>query len=116
MSIGLKFLAPIAAALLIAAPAGAQFTGPGQGAVTTVAQAHEARDDTPFDITGRIVERLREDYFTFQDETGTIVAEIENRRFQGQQVTPETTVRIIGEVERSLRGRELDVDRLEILQ
>jgi uncharacterized protein (TIGR00156 family) len=108
--------AALAASVLLAIPAAAQFVGPGQGTVTTVAEAHGARDDTPFDLTGTIVERLRDEYYTFQDETGTITAEIEDRRFRGIQITPETRVRITGEVERSIRGRELDVDRLEIVQ
>jgi uncharacterized protein (TIGR00156 family) len=111
-----RALFPIVAALILAAPAVAQFSGPGQGSVTTVAEALEARDDTPFDITGNIVEQIRDDYFIFEDATGTMVAEIERRQFRNQPVTPETTVRITGEVDRSLRGRELDVDRLEIVE
>jgi uncharacterized protein (TIGR00156 family) len=112
-----RLLAPALAALVLSAPAVAQFSGPGgQGTVTTVAEAHTARDDTPFDVTGNIIEQIREDYYTFQDATGTIVAEIERRQFRNQPVTPETTVRLIGEVDRTLRGRELDVDRLEVVQ
>jgi uncharacterized protein (TIGR00156 family) len=103
-------------AIALAVPAAAQFSGPGQATVTTVAEAHNARDDAPFDLTGNIIERLRDDYYTFQDETGTITAEIESFRFRGTTVTPETKVRITGEVERSLRGRELEVRRLEAVE
>lgn len=115
MTLTTRFLASGLIALALAVPAAAQFSGPGQGTVTTVADAHAARDDTPFDLTGNIVERLRDEYYTFQDETGTITAEIESIRFRGNPVTPETTIRITGEVERSLRGRELEVRRLEIV-
>lgn len=114
-----RMIAAAALALLpfmLAVPAGAQFTGPGRETVTTVAEAHNARDDAPFDLTGNITERLRDEYFTFQDETGSIVAEIERVRFRGREVTPETTVRITGEVDRNLRGRELEVRRLEIVE
>jgi uncharacterized protein (TIGR00156 family) len=103
-------------AVALALPAAAQFSGPGQATVASVAEAHSARDDAPFDLTGNIVERLGDEYYTFQDETGTITAEIESIRFRGTTVTPETKVRITGEVDRSLRGRELEVRRIEVVE
>jgi uncharacterized protein (TIGR00156 family) len=115
MTMHKRLLACGLSVLAFSVPAAGQFTGPGQGAVTTVADAHNARDDVPFDLTGNIIERLNDEYYTFRDATGTITAEIESNRFQGVQVAPETQVRIKGEIDRPLRGRELDVDRLEIV-
>jgi uncharacterized protein (TIGR00156 family) len=102
--------------LALAAPAAAQFSGPGRAMVITVAEAQSARDDAPFDLTGNIIERLGDEYYLFQDSTGSITAEIDSIRFRGTAVTPQTKVRITGEVDRSLRGRELEVARLEVVQ
>jgi uncharacterized protein (TIGR00156 family) len=102
--------------LAFAVPAAAQFSGPGQAMVTTVAEAQSARDDAPFELTGNISERLGDEYYLFEDSTGSITAEIDSIRFRGIAVTPETRVRITGEVDRSLRGRELEVGRLEVVQ
>lgn len=106
-------------ALMMALPAAAQFIGPsatGRGAsVNTVAQAAEARSDTRVVLEGHIIAHQFEDYFTFKDATGTMTVEIDRRTFRGQEVTPDTKVRLEGEVERSVRGRYVDVKRLEVI-
>lgn len=111
--------AALVAMTMAALPVQAQFVGPGStsrgGTATTVAEAAEARSDTRVVLEGHIIEHQRSDYFTFQDQTGTMTAEIERHKFRGQQVTPETKVRLHGEVEREVRGRYIDVDRLEII-
>ncbi|MDM0076322.1 NirD/YgiW/YdeI family stress tolerance protein [Variovorax sp. J2P1-59] len=98
-------------------PVHAQFEGPSAAArATTVAQAtSSARVGSNVTLTGNIVESLREDYFTFKDATGSIRVEISPKDFRGQRVTPTTTVRITGEVERGFAGRYIDVDLLEVL-
>ena len=105
-------------ALGAALPAAAQFSGPSSGrtaGVTTVAAAAQARDDTDVVLTGHIVDHQFGDYYTFRDPTGTITVEISQRDFRGQRVTPETTVRLTGEMEVDRRGRSIDVDVLEVL-
>lgn len=106
-------------AAMAAGPVQAQFLGPsvsGRGAgVTTVAEASQVRKDTRVVLEGTIVEHQRSDYFTFEDPTGRITVEIDNHVFRGQQVTPETRVRLRGEVDRNSRGRYIDVDWLEVL-
>lgn len=100
---------------LMAGPAAAQFRGPSEASVTTVAQAADARHDTDVVLEGHIIAHQREKYYTFRDETGTMTVEIDRRDFRGQEVTPETRVRLYGEVDRSVRGRYIDVDRLELV-
>lgn len=116
-------IATLAVALmagLAAAPASAQFVGPGSGGrggnVTTVAEAADARIDTRAVLEGHIVDHQRRDYFTFRDETGTMTAEIERILFLGRKVTPETRVRLHGEIGRSFSDRRyIEVRRLEVL-
>lgn len=108
----------VVAALLVAAPAVAQFTGPttnNRAQASTVAQVANARPGSYVILTGNVIAREREDYFTFRDATGTIRVEIEDDVFAGRKVGPETNVRITGEVETSFRGRYIDADSLEIL-
>ena len=95
------------------------FQGPtGQANVTTVAQARKAFDDTPVTLTGNIVERVagHDDDYLFRDATGQIVVDIDHELFQGRTVTPQTRVRISGEVDWDLlRPTTIDVKWLEIL-
>jgi uncharacterized protein (TIGR00156 family) len=104
------------AALLTAGSALAQFTGPSaSGQEMTVAAASEARPGTYVTLTGSIVAHLREDYFLFRDPTGEVRVEVADEVWRGRPVSPETRVRLLGEVDRSLAGgvyvwiRSLDI-------
>jgi len=102
---------------LLPATAVAQFTGPSaRGQTTTVAQARTARVDTYVTVTGNIVSHLRGDYFTFRDGTGEIRVEIEPEVWRNRQVAPDTTVRLLAEVDRNAAGTVyLWVESLEIV-
>lgn len=102
-------------AALAGTPAVAQFVGPSSTTVTTVAEAAQARWDTPAVLTGNIIGHQREDYYIFKDHTGTMTAEIERRVFRGKTIGPDTNVRLTGEVDRGIRGRYIDVHRLDVL-
>lgn len=112
----LSFLAaPLLAAPLMALAAGG-YTGPGAVVQpSTVAAALEAADDTPVVLQGRITQRLKGDLYEFQDSTGSIKVEIDDEDWPPQTVDHNVKVKITGEVERSLVGREIDVDLLEVL-
>ena len=104
-----------AALFLASAPALAQFKGPGAPEVTTVAEAKQAPDDSNVVLTGRITAKVRGDNYTFNDSTGEIEVDIDDKLWQGREVTPDTTIRITGEVDRESWGVEIDVDSLEIV-
>jgi uncharacterized protein (TIGR00156 family) len=102
--------------LAAAAPAAAQFTGPGvEGSPMTVAQAQDARVGSYVTLEGSIRARLREEYYQFADATGEIRVEIPDATFAGQQVTPDTRVRLVGEVDRGFGGRYIWVTSLTVL-
>ncbi len=95
----------LAALLLLAWPAAAQFVGPTpDGNAMSVAEAREQRVDTYVLVTGSIVAHLRENYYTFRDDTGDIRVEIQDRVWAGRPVTPDNTVQILGEVDRNRAG------------
>ena len=122
----------VSAALFSALPAQAQqaptiretygqggFQGPmAQAQVSTVAEARKARDDTSVTLTGHIVQRLPhdDDNYLFRDDTGEIVVDIDHPVFRGQNVTPQTRVRISGEVDQEfMEATTIDGEFLEVL-
>jgi len=94
------------------------YTGPGAAStVTTVAAALKAANDTPAVLTGYITQRLRKKHYEFKDDSGTIQVEIDNDEWPAQPISETTQVRLYGEVEhKKWGGREIDVDRVEIVQ
>lgn len=109
-----KILVGFFLSALLVTSASAQFAGP--SAVTTVEQTQTMRLGRDVTLEGFVVERLREDYYTFRDDTGEIRAEIERRLWRNRRVTSKTPVRLTGEIERDVRGRYISVDRLQILE
>ena len=99
---------PLLACLLLAmyAPlAQAQFTGPtARGAEMRVADAAVARVDTYVTLVGTIRSHLRGDYYVFGDASGEIRVEIESEVWNGRQIGPAQTVRLLGEVDRNAAG------------
>ena len=102
--------------MLVGAPAQAQFTGPSvTGRDTTAAGVAHARAGSYVTLTGHIVTHLRDEYYTFRDASGEVRVEIDDDLWRGRKVGPETRVRVMGEVERSIKGRYVDVKTLDIL-
>lgn len=97
-------------------PGAGGFQGPSAQPVTTVAAARKAWDDTHVTLVGHIVQRLGKDDYLFRDATGEIVVDIDYHVFHGQTVTPQTKVRISGEVDSEIMERTtIDVYMLEVL-
>lgn len=95
------------------------FEGPGaHAAVNSVEAALAAPDDTPCDLTGRIVEKLpwRRDRYLFEDKSGQIVVKIKRRVFGDFTVTPDLLVQITGKIDADGRyPNEVDVEYLGII-
>jgi len=101
---------------LLAVAAMAQFTGPSAaGPAATVADVQNARIGSYVTLDGHIINHQRSDYFTFRDDTGEIRVEIAPNVWQGRRVGPEDRVRLLGEVDRSFRGRYVWIKTLEVL-
>ena len=93
----------------------AQFKGPGVSeSITTVADAKNAYDDTYVELTGHIVNKVKDETYMFRDDSGDIMIEIDDEDFRGQEVTPETTVTIKGEVDKGWGDVEIEVDMVKI--
>lgn len=96
------------------------FEGPGDpGPITSVAKAKTARDDSKVVLVGHIVGRAGGDldHYLFRDPTGEIVVDIDDKLFMGRTVTPQTRIRIYGEVDREIFEKiDIDVKRFEIVE
>ena len=122
----MRYVMAVLLALSLSIPAFAGFEGPGtaQGGfdgpglqrVTQAAQVRQARDDAPCTLDGFIVERIGKEKYTFEDASGRVTVEIDDRVFGGARVTPRTRVRLVGEVEdEDFAPNKVDVRYLEVL-
>ena len=117
--------------ILTAGAASADFSGPNAPAATatnerggfisgaetivTVKQVGEMRDDVPVIVRGKIIQRMGDEKYLFEDGTGSITIEIDDDDWRGQTVSPNDTVKLYGEVDRGLFSTEIDIDYVEKL-
>lgn len=131
----MRYLVAALLALTLASPAFAAFDGPGttqpntaavagfkgpQGdMLNTVKAVSEAPDDVYCTVEGRILEKKAgtKDKYIFEDSTGQIEVDIDQRLFGSRTVTPQNTVRLHGEVDVKKAGtRQIDVDVVEVIK
>jgi uncharacterized protein (TIGR00156 family) len=94
----------------------AQFKGPGvSNIVSSVAQAKDANDNEHVVIDGFVINKIRDNKYTFRDSTGEITVEIDHDVFRGREVTPETKLQIKGEIDKDWNKTSIDVDAFEIM-
>lgn len=97
----------------------AQYVGPGQTQTyTTVSQIlKNPVDDQAFNLKGKITAKLGHERYTFTDKTGSIRAEIDDDRFMGVQVGPDTPIEVWGKVDTSrTKPVKIDVKRLTVIK
>lgn len=117
------------ASFLIAstAVAQAQFTG---GTATTtedvvlvspfvtsnISAVRQMPNDTYVTVEGNIVQQQGRDKekYLFKDATGEILVEIDDKLWKGQAITPETKVRILGELDQNRNPERIKIDAVYI--
>jgi uncharacterized protein (TIGR00156 family) len=102
----MKFFHFLGALGVVSLAANAQpggFTGPDARPAVTAAEATELPDDSGVRLVGYIVEAIGSEKYTFRDDTGTIVVEIDTHDWKGVSATPETRIEIVGEIDRERR-------------
>lgn len=77
------------------------YTGPTNTVAqqTSVKQAKTMPDESYVTLRGKIINHIRKDKFTFQDDTDSVVIEIDDDLWYGTTIGPSDTVEIIGEVD-----------------
>ncbi len=79
---------------------------------TTAAKAKDLKDDSWVTLRGNITERLSDDRYLFRDASGTVNVEIDQKRWNGQNVTPQDQVEIQGKVDKDLNEFEIEVKQI----
>ena len=97
----------------------AGFEGPGVAAtVTRAVDVLGAQDDAPCVLEGHLVEKLprRKHRYLFEDHSGQVVVEIENKVFEQLTVTTKDKVRLQGHVDwNRKRPNEVEVDSISVM-
>ena len=107
------------AAGLTAGAAQAAYTGPSAGPVLEKVQVilDDGIDDQGFRVTGFIMKKVGDERYIFQDDTGSITADIDDDLFTNVQVNEKTKVELQGEIDRDLIGApKIDVEPVELVR
>ena len=81
-------------------------------AVKSVADAINAVDNTPVVLVGSIVKQVDKNEFIFKDSTGEIQIDVSKRAWNGQTITPQDTIEILGKVDKEWAQAEIDVKQV----
>lgn len=110
----------IATGMLVAGNAVAQYTGPGSaGKLYTCAEIKENassldKSDALVQLEGFIIERISKEDYWFQDETGRLLLEINEKDLPDQPFDEKTPLIIIGEVDYDvLEEVEIEVEEIQ---
>jgi uncharacterized protein (TIGR00156 family) len=97
-------------------PAVAAYNGPEVAShTTTAADAAKAKDDTPIELTGYLVKSLGDEKYLFRDQSGEVEVEIDNALWREIEVTSDTKVTLIGEVDDEWNGIEIEIDSMRLV-
>ena len=84
--------------------------------VVTVEQAKSLPDETPVLLQGKIIKALDDEDYTFADETGTIVIEVDDDVWQGVYISEDDFVEIKGEIDKEILSKiKISVDSIRII-
>lgn len=85
--------------------------------VESVADVKNKSDDTLVVMQGKIVKALGHDKYTFSDDTGEIIIEIDEEDFDGVTVTAGEMIEISGEVDKDLmKPAKVEVKKIKKLK
>lgn len=91
------------------------FNGPAPG-LSSVEQAKTFRDDAWVVLEGNIVKQVGHELYEFRDASGAVYVDIDNKRWLGQTVSPDSKVHIEGEVDKDWNSVEIDVKNLRVMK
>ena len=98
-------------------PAQAAFNGPTNAQAVSVEEVKSLPDETQVSVKGYIINSLGDEKYTFKDEKGEVVIEVEDENWNGIDVTPQTQIEIIGEVDKELmKPVEIEVEKVNLIK
>lgn len=81
-----------------------------QPAVWTVTEVMSLPDNTPVIMRGYITKNMGNNIFVFEDDSGTIMLEIDEEDWNGNTVRVDDIVTIYGNVDKGTNYTEIDVN------
>lgn len=84
--------------------------------INSVSSVRQMPDDTYVTVEGNIIsqEGRDKDKYLFKDATGEIIVDIDKKLWKGQMITPETTVKILGELDQNRNPDRIKIDAVYI--
>lgn len=86
-----------------------------QASVVTVKQAESMKDDSWVTLRGQLEKQTGHEDYLFRDQSGTMKVEIDDKRWNGQSVSPKDQVELSGELDKDSNSIELDVKQVRKL-
>ena len=83
-----------------------------QPAVWTVTEVMSLPDDTPVVMRGYITKNMGNNIFVFEDDSGTIMLEIDEEDWNGNTVRVDDVVTVYGNVDQGTNYTEIDVSSI----
>ena len=112
----MRYFVPALLILALTAPADAAFDGPGTPpTVKEAAGVASAAKDSGAVLEGSLTRKVKDELYIFQDASGEVLVEIDDDLMANRSITPDTRVRLKGEVDRKKGKNLVEVDMLEIL-
>ena len=102
-------------ALMVASPAFAAFVEESESFMT-VQNVKDLKDESPVRLKGKITKNLGDDKYSFSDNTGVIIIEIDEEDWNGKDVTASDIIIIDGEVDKGFLSSEIDVNTIELVK
>lgn len=99
--------------LSLSGAAQAAFTGEQHQNAVSAAQVKKAADDSWVTLEGKLVKHLGGENYLLRDASGEVEVEIDGDVWRGQEVGPNDTIRLYGEVDHSWNRVEVEAQRLE---
>lgn len=83
---------------------------------SSISAVRQMPNDTYVTVEGNIVQQQGRDKekYLFKDATGEILVEIDDKLWKGQAITPETKVRILGELDQNRNPERIKIDAVYI--
>lgn len=103
----------------VAVMAESGYTGPGSdvGKTTVAAILKQPKDNMRVMLNGHIIRQIKHEHYIFNDGTGDIQVDIDDKDFPAQPISAKTKMEIVGKVDMDKKSAiEIDVKSLRILQ
>lgn len=81
----------------------------------TVARARMEVDDTWVKLSGKIVDKMGEGLYLFQDPTGEIRVRINDEAAKGKEIKTGMKIKLTGKVDKEYSGVEIAASHVEVL-